>query len=455
MSREMSDNVAAESKPPFDATAASYDPSTATEVTNCDVLLDGAEAGGGSAEVPDTSSAGRAEGTGNLLTKEERFRGAVPFTVYRRYMEACGGLCVCVAVVVLYLATEVLVMAPSIWLALWSTGFLPLNSREYSVIYVLLSMIGAVCGPMRYWVSMTVMRRASYVVHGELLRSVTCATLQFFDTTPIGRLISRFTNDIRNIDSDLQSSYSSLLSTVSSFISTVAMMAFTQVFVVAVLVPCMVAYYFLLRFYARANREIKRLVNLVNSPVLSVLEETLGGRWTIQAYRVAPAVLKKVMQVADVVFTCSYLQLGAELWLSVRIQLLSTSITLAVALGAVAAVHVAFLPANVGLLALSVTLSMQISGLLNGIISVLASVEADMNSVERIFYMTDNIEHEDLRDAVSAGVDAIHAGGASHVITAAIDDTPTTASSVSSPLVHRQSGDTEFGSLLFEHVDMR
>ncbi|KAK7199248.1 pentamidine resistance protein 1 [Novymonas esmeraldas] len=409
-----------------------------------------------------------AEEKGKLLTEEERFKGAVEWAVYVRYMQACGGVCVCVAVMALYLATEAIMMSPSIWLALWSTTWLPLSATQYSFIYIGLSFISALTRPVRYWVSMTVMRRASRVVHSDLLRSVACATLQFFDTTPLGRIVNRFTNDISNVDSDLQGSYSFLLSTISEFFSTVAMMIATQIFVLGILVPCMVAYYFLLKFYARANREIKRLVNRVNSPVLTVLQEAISGRWTVQAYGAAPAVIQKALRCADVVYTCSYLQLGAELWLSVRIQLLSTLITVTVALGAVAAMHVSFLPSHIGLLSLSLTLALEISGLLDGIVTVLASVEADMNSIERVFHMTDSIEHEQLQDDVAAEVHRITTAAAAAAATASaqtpapadadddIDDTATTAlTNSSSPHLIRERGDTEFGSLVLEHVDMR
>ncbi|CAG9579292.1 p-glycoprotein e [Leishmania major strain Friedlin] len=403
---------------------------------------------------------GRAvEKKGKLLTEEERFRGAVGWDVYVRYMKACGGVGVCVSIVALYLATEVVMMSTSIWLALWSTKWLPLSATQYSFIYVALSFASALTTPLRYWLSMSVMRRASREVHQELLRSVACATLQFFDTTPLGRIVNRFTNDMSNIDSDLQGSYSYLLSTISTFFSTVAMMVATQVFVLGILIPCMVAYYYLLKFYARANREIKRLVNRVNSPMLSVLQEAIGGRWTVQAYGAAPAVIRKAIRCADVIYTCSYLQLGAELWLSVRIQLLSTSITVAVALGAVAAMHLSFLPSHIGLLSLSLTLALEISSLLDGIVTVLASVEADMNSIERVFYMTDHIEHEDLQEAVVAEVQRItegpHGPAQRCAETLAESDEPPVLDNWSSPLLIRQSGNTQFGALVLEHVDMR
>ncbi|KAG5472020.1 hypothetical protein CUR178_02686 [Leishmania enriettii] len=402
---------------------------------------------------------GAAECKGKLMTEEERFKGAVGWAVYLRYMRACGGVGVCVSIMALYLLTEAVMMSPSIWLALWSTKWLPLSAMQHSFIYVGLSIASALTTPLRYWLSTAVMRRSSREVHRQLLRSVACATLQFFDTTPLGRIVNRFASDMSAIDSDLQSSYSVLLSTVSSFFFTVATMAATQVFVVGILLPCMVAYYYLLRFYAQANREMKRLVNRVNSPMLSVLQEAIGGRWTVQAYGAAPAVIQKAIRCADIVFTCSYLQLGAELWLSVRIQLLSASITAAVALGAVVAVQVSFLPSHVGLLSLSLTLALEISSLLDSIVTVLASVEADMNSIERVFYMTDHIDHEDLREAVEMEVQRIlkAESGATqgHAEAFAVSDESAGLDSARLPILIRQSGSDPFGSLVFEHVDMR
>lgn len=44
---------------------------------------------------------------------------------------------------------------------------------------------------------------ASLKVHKDLLESVFAAPMSWFDTTPIGRVISRFSKDIFNIDTEL------------------------------------------------------------------------------------------------------------------------------------------------------------------------------------------------------------------------------------------------------------
>ncbi len=45
--------------------------------------------------------------------------------------------------------------------------------------------------------------RSSFQLHGGLLRSVLRAPMFFFDTTPTGRILSRFSRDIHTVDHKL------------------------------------------------------------------------------------------------------------------------------------------------------------------------------------------------------------------------------------------------------------
>lgn len=53
--------------------------------------------------------------------------------------------------------------------------------------------------------------RAALLLHAFLLRHVLCAPTNFFDTTPVGRIISRFSKDIDTVDQILPHTMLSLV----------------------------------------------------------------------------------------------------------------------------------------------------------------------------------------------------------------------------------------------------
>lgn len=44
---------------------------------------------------------------------------------------------------------------------------------------------------------------AARVTHNELLKRIIRAPMSFFDVTPVGRIINRFSKDVNEIDNDL------------------------------------------------------------------------------------------------------------------------------------------------------------------------------------------------------------------------------------------------------------
>jgi ABC-type multidrug transport system fused ATPase/permease subunit len=44
-------------------------------------------------------------------------------------------------------------------------------------------------------------------LHAGLLKNVLRSPMNFFDTTPVGRIVSRFSNDVAKIDNDIFSIY--------------------------------------------------------------------------------------------------------------------------------------------------------------------------------------------------------------------------------------------------------
>lgn len=85
--------------------------------------------------------------------------------------------------------------------------------------------------------------RASRYLHDKMLASIMRSPLSFFDTTPIGRIINRFSRDIETIDSILPETIQSWMITFLGVMATVFILCYSTPIFLAVAVPVAVLYY--------------------------------------------------------------------------------------------------------------------------------------------------------------------------------------------------------------------
>ncbi|GET91127.1 ATP-binding cassette protein subfamily C, member 5, putative [Leishmania tarentolae] len=369
---------------------------------------------------------------------EEKAVGAVSWKVYRRYMEACGGWLTLCSILIFFLLTEGVSHSSDVWLSLWTGGRLEsLSTHLRLTIYVTAVLLAISVSPSRDLWCFTITRRASYRIHAGLLRSLARARLSFFDATPRGRLINRMSRDMSIIDWDLSVSVDILLFFLFYLMAYVAIMTTAQPFILVVLVPMVVLYGHIFRFFCAANREMQRLLNISNSPVFSILNEVLTGRWTICTYGREQSMMREVLRRLDSVYACSYMQCMGTRWLSVRVELLGNVAVSGLALLGVLSTKLPWMQMNPGLLALSITKASSITMVLSRFILIGASVEASMNCVERVLYYTDNAPPEDLW-----GGQNDEEGCSSTALSVVVSDEDPVAA-------------VPAGSLVLEHVDMR
>jgi ATP-binding cassette subfamily C (CFTR/MRP) protein 1 len=78
---------------------------------------------------------------------------------------------------------------------------------------------------------------ASKTLHSTVLYGVLRAPMSFFDTTPIGRVINRFSKDIDSVDSSLPTSFSQSFGTLTQVLITVIILIYGSWFSIFALIP--------------------------------------------------------------------------------------------------------------------------------------------------------------------------------------------------------------------------
>ncbi|EEC47522.1 predicted protein [Phaeodactylum tricornutum CCAP 1055/1] len=337
-----------------------------------------------------------------LVTKEERNIGAVSWEVYKKYVLAGGGYFKFFCVYFGFVLSAANGLASTSWVSFWTSD--SEYERNSQVFYLsMYAMLAVTLGLFTYMRAFLLARfgvRAAEKFHKDLLESVLQAPQSFFDTTPVGRILSRFSKDMYSIDVELSDYFDFFLFTsLTVVVSLGTIMFVTPWFGVAIL-PLGLVYFRVLNYFRNVSRETKRLESISRSPVYAHFSETLGGLSTIRAYGQSIRFMEDFEGKVDYNTRAYYSNKTADRWLSVRLELIGATIA---GLAAVFSSNVAISDSVSGqdsdsnfasLAGLSLSFAISLTSLLNWCVRSFAQLEAAMNACERVLYYTENIPQE-------------------------------------------------------------
>lgn len=171
---------------------------------------------------PQGGGGGGAMAGERLIQAEDRDIGAVPLAIYGRYLASAGPCTLAVILASLVLSTGA-GLATDLWLSAWSTGTGGYSLTAYMAVYGLLTGVAAVLilSQALAWAAGGV--NAGRALHSRMLRRVMRAPMAFFDTTPAGRVINRFSSDVATVDAALPTAFASFLTMSLRILGTVAL----------------------------------------------------------------------------------------------------------------------------------------------------------------------------------------------------------------------------------------
>ncbi len=83
---------------------------------------------------------------------------------------------------------------------------------------------------------------ASQTLHDSMLKTIMRSPMSFFDTTPLGRILNRFSKDMYLIDEAIPRSFRSFLFVLLSVLSTVVVIIIATPVFAVVIIPLMIFY---------------------------------------------------------------------------------------------------------------------------------------------------------------------------------------------------------------------
>ncbi|SCZ99314.1 BZ3500_MvSof-1268-A1-R1_Chr7-2g09480 [Microbotryum saponariae] len=362
-------------------------------------------------ELVDAPKKSKKKGKG-LMQEEERATGAVDGGVYMAFLRAAKGhVTVPLLILSLALAQGAQVLG-SYWLVWWQENHFHTQNGFYMGIYALLGILQAVFSFLMGLASVFIGYNASRSLHRGAIQGVMHAPMSFFDTTPLGRIMNRFSKDIDTIDNTLNDSMRMALNTFGSVLGAIILISIVQPYFLIVVTFILCCYFYAASFYRTSAREIKRLGkcitrlgihrwhadlprlrssdNLLRSSLYAHFSETLSGLATIRAFGETDNFLKRNEEYIDIENRAYALTVINQRWLGFRLDMFGGLLVFIVAIFGVAT-RTKVSPAQTGLI-LSYILSIQAA--FSWMVRQLAEVENDMNSVERILHYANNLEQE-------------------------------------------------------------
>ncbi|KAI5365489.1 putative AAA+ ATPase domain, ABC transporter type 1, transmembrane domain-containing protein [Septoria linicola] len=330
------------------------------------------------------------ENKGNAKTKQSKEfseQGKVKWDVYKEYAKNSNLIAVTIYMFTL-IGAKTAEIGGSVWLKQWSeandkSGGNP-NVTFYILVYFAFGIGSAVLVVLQtliLWIFCSI--EASRKLHASMAHAIFRSPMSFFETTPSGRILNRFSSDIYKVDEVLARTFNMLfVNAARAMFTLVIICASTPVFIVLIL-PLGGLYWWIQKYYLRTSRELKRLDSISRSPIYAHFQESLSGISTIRAYRQTKRFSLENEWRVDANLRAYFPSISANRWLAVRLEFIGSIIILAAAGFAIISVTSGS-GLSAGLVGLAMSYALQITQSLNWIVRQTVEVETNIVSVERV-----------------------------------------------------------------------
>ncbi|XP_010948502.2 ATP-binding cassette sub-family C member 12 isoform X2 [Camelus bactrianus] len=331
-----------------------------------------------------------------LIQTESPREGTVTWKTYHTYIKASGGYLLSLFVVSLFLLMIGSSAFSNWWLGLWldqgsqcgpqgntgtcEVGTVPVDTgpRGHQWVYMGSMVSVLLFGVTKGFAFTKTTLTASSSLHDRVFDKVLESPMSFFDRTPTGRLMNRFSKDMDELDVRLPFHAENFLQQFFMVLFILVILAAVFPAVLLVLAGLAVGFFILLRIFHRGVQELKKVENISRSPWFSHVTSTMQGLGTIHAYDKREDCVDKFKMLNDE--NCSHLLYFncALRWFALRMDVLMNIVTFIVAL----LVTLSFSSISASSKGLSLSYIIQLSGLLQVCVLTGAETQAKFISVE-------------------------------------------------------------------------
>ncbi|KAM9334356.1 ATP-binding cassette sub-family C member 4-like [Symphorus nematophorus] len=336
------------------------------------------------------------------VAEESRAHGTIRPGLYVKYLKAGANIMVLLFVILVNLLAQVAYIMQDWWLAYWadqqekltvnSTVILngqnvtkELDTHFYLGIYGGLTLATILFGFIRNLALFNVLVRCAQSLHNRMFNSILKTPVRFFDINPIGRVLNRFSKDIGQLDANMPWTFVDFIQVFLQIIGVIAVSVSVIPWILIPVLPLLIVFVFLRRYFLRTSRDIKRLESTTRSPVFSHLSSSLQGLWTIRAFGAEERFQKAFDAHQDLHSAAWFLFLTTSRWFAVRLDGICSIFVTITTFGCLLLRN----QLDAGSVGLALSYSVTLMGMFQWGVRQSAEVENMMTSVERVVEYTE------------------------------------------------------------------
>uniref|UniRef100_A0A8C0VLD3 ABC-type glutathione-S-conjugate transporter n=1 Tax=Cyanistes caeruleus TaxID=156563 RepID=A0A8C0VLD3_CYACU len=303
--------------------------------------------------------------------------------VYGAYLKVMGPA-LCVYIVLSFTCQQAMAFSRGYWLSLWTDDPVHNGTQQHTELRVgVFGALGVVQALGRFACTAAVLLGgvlASHQLFLQLLSNVMRSPMLFFEQTPIGHLLNRFSKDMDAVDSVIPDKLKSVLGFLFNLLEIYLVIVVATPWALMAIVPLTVLYAAFQHFYVSTSCQLRRMEAASRSPLYSHISETLQGSSVIRAHKDQQRFISKSNFLVDENQRICFPGAVADRWLATNLEFLGNGIVLFAALFA-ALSRTQLSPGTAGF---SLSYALQITGVLNWMVRSWTETENNIVSVERV-----------------------------------------------------------------------
>ncbi|CAN6190896.1 unnamed protein product [Urochloa humidicola] len=168
--------------------------------------------------------------------------------------------------------------------------------------------------------------QTSRSLFSQLLNSLFRAPMSFFDSTPLGRVLSRVSSDLSIVDLDVPFAFMFSISASLNAYSNLGVLAVVTWQVLFISVPMIILAIRLQRYYLASAKELMRINGTTKSALANHLGESVAGAITIRAFEEEDRFFEKNLELVDKNAGPYFYNFAATEWLIQRLETMSAAV---------------------------------------------------------------------------------------------------------------------------------